>query len=359
MSGHDIIVIGASAGGIDALVKLVADLPADLPASIFVVVHVSPNSPSLLPAILSRRGVLPASHPADGEEIKPGMIYVAPPDQHLLVKSNIIKLTRGAKENRNRPSVDSLFRSASRVYGPRVIGVILSGTLDDGTAGLLGIKARGGTAVVQDPEDALYNGMPRSAIENVDVDYVLPVSEIASTLVRLAREQVSVAKEYPSMDKKDIEADAAELDMTAMRNMNKLGNPSDFSCPDCSGVLIEVEEEGLLRFRCRVGHAYSSESLIAGQSEAVEQAMWIALRSLEEKADFLRKIAEKLGSREHFGSARRFELQAEDTERHATIIRNVLVNVNSIDVEGADSNRRVPATTRPAREAGEPPTSSD
>ncbi|HKG21321.1 MAG TPA: chemotaxis protein CheB [Blastocatellia bacterium] len=352
-------MIGASAGGIDALVKLVADLPADLPAAIFVVVHVSPNSPSLLPTILSRRGVLPALHPADGEEIRPGMIYVAPPDQHLLIKSNFIKLTRGAKENRNRPSVDPLFRSASRVYGPRVIGVILSGTLDDGTAGLLAIKVRGGTTVVQDPEDALYSGMPRSAIENVEVDYVLPVSEIASALVRLAREQAAVAKEDPAVEKKDIEADAAELDMTAMRQMNQLGRPSDFSCPDCKGVLIEVEEEGLLRFRCRVGHAYSTESLIAGQSEAVEQAMWVALRSLEEKAAFLRKIAEKLGGREHFGSERRFELQAMETERQATIIRNVLLTSHPLDVEGADSNRRVSVGPRSALEAGEPPRSAD
>jgi two-component system chemotaxis response regulator CheB len=352
MHGQSIIVIGASAGGIEALVKLVGDLPADLPASIFVVVHISPNSHSLLPGILSRRGSLPARHPVDGEEIKPGMIYVAPPDRHLLIKPNFIRLTRGAKENRNRPSVDPLFRTAARVYGPRVVGVILSGTLDDGTAGLLAIKARGGTAIVQDPEDALHDGMPRSAIDNVEIDHILPVSGVASVLVRLARLQPA-AEEDSVMEDKDIETDIAELDMTAMRNMNKLGSPSDFSCPECRGVLVEVNEEGMPRFRCRVGHAYSTESLIAGQTEAVEEAMWIALRALEEKAAFLRRIAERLGSREHFGSSKRFERQAIDAEHRATIIRNVLLTADPLDVEGADSSKVPPVDPYSAAGGGD------
>ena len=190
MPGHDIIVIGASAGGVEALSQLVRSLPADLPASIFVVLHIAAHSTSVLPIILNRRGSLPASHPQDGEEILAGHIYVAPPDQHLLVKRGHIQIAHDPKENRYRPAVDSLFSTAAQVYNRRVVGVILSGALDDGTEGLLVVKQRGGVAIVQDPEEALYDGMPRSAIKKVEVDHILPLSAIVEVLVKLAYEEV-------------------------------------------------------------------------------------------------------------------------------------------------------------------------
>jgi two-component system, chemotaxis family, protein-glutamate methylesterase/glutaminase len=188
MPGHDIVVVGASAGGVETLIKLVEKLPADLPASVFVVLHIPAQNPSLMPEILSRSGQLKAVHPMDDEAIQQRCIYVAPPDLHLLVERGRVHLLRGPKENRHRPAIDPLFRSAAAAYGPRVVGVVLTGSLDDGTAGLLAIKRLGGVAIVQDPVDALYPSMPLHALEHVDVDYKLPVSEIGPLITRLAYE---------------------------------------------------------------------------------------------------------------------------------------------------------------------------
>ncbi len=188
MPGHDVIVVGASAGGVEALDRLVAALPDDLPASLFVVLHVPPTGRSALPDILRRHCRLPVAHAIDGEAVKPGQVYVAPPDQHLLVADGQVRLGRGARENGHRPAIDPLFRSAAREYGPRVVGVVLSGVLDDGTAGLAAVKAGGGVAIVQEPADAMYPAMPQHALENVAVDHVLAAGEIAAALDRLARE---------------------------------------------------------------------------------------------------------------------------------------------------------------------------
>ena len=267
MSGHDVIVIGASAGGVEALVALVHDLPPDLPAALFVVLHIPPYGTSVLPAILSRKGPLPARHPTDGEAIQPGHIYIAPPDYHLLIDGDRIRLSRGPNENGHRPAIDTLFRSAARSAGPRVIGVVLSGALDDGTAGLQAMKMRGGLAVVQDPEDALFSSMPRSAVDNVAVDHVLPLSAIAPALATLTRQPVPEQEEAAVPDEMEIEVGVAEMDMAALE-ADRAGAPSGYACPDCHGVLWEVQEGELVRFRCRVGHAYSPDSLLASQSRA-------------------------------------------------------------------------------------------
>lgn len=197
MPGHDIIVIGSSAGGVDALIKLVNQLPANLPASIFIVLHIPARSPRVLPDILSRSGPLPAIHPTDGEEIRHSRIYIAPPDQHLLIERGNVHIVRGPKENRHRPAIDATFRSAALAYGPRVVGVILTGALGDGTAGLLAIKQRGGIAVVQDPHDALYPSMPLSALASVHVDYTAPLAAIGPLLMQLVVEQVEEKEAYP------------------------------------------------------------------------------------------------------------------------------------------------------------------
>ncbi len=336
MSGHSIIVVGASAGGVEAIIQLVSGLPPDLPAAIFVVLHIPAQVTSHLPQILNRSreklhkgAALKAAHPYDGEPIQHGRIYVAPPDNHLLVKDGYIRLARGPKENSHRPAVDPLFRTAARVYGRRVVGVILSGALDDGTAGLLAVKQRGGVAIVQNPEEALYSGMPTSAIENVDVDHILPVDDIAPILVELAYKPVETVGEEAVSSDMEMESDMAELEIGAMQKLERPGTPSPFGCPECGGVLWEVGEGKLIRFRCRTGHAYSTGSLMAEQSEALEDALWKALRALEEKAALALKMANRARNHNQPLSAKRFAEQGQESQKRATLIREMLLKGES------------------------------
>lgn len=334
MAGHDIIVIGASAGGVEALTRLVPQLPVDLPAAIFVVVHFPAYGTSVLPGILSRQGPLPAIHAEHGAPIEPGRIYVAPPDHHIVLHPGRVHLGRGPRENGHRPAVDPLFRSAAAAYGPRVVGVVLSGTLDDGTAGLQAVKSRGGVAVVQDPADALFAGMPGSALENVSVDHVVPLSGLAGLLASLARTEVPGTTEEDAMDddedgargegRMEFEADIAEMDPESLTTDDRPGTPSGYSCPECHGVLWSIEEGDLVRFRCRVGHAYGAETLIAEQTAHVEAALWTALQALKERADLSRRMATRLRDRGHPRSAARFVAQADEAEMRAGVIREVL-----------------------------------
>lgn len=325
MPGHDIIVVGASAGGVEALTQLVQGLPKALPAAIFIVIHFPAQGKSILPDILSRCGPLPAVHAKDSEAIMHGRIYVAPPDHHLLVKRGYIRLVQGPKENGARPAVDPLFRTAARAYGPQVVGVVLSGTLDDGTAGLIDVKRQGGVAVVQNPDDALFCGMPRSAIQHVDVDYILPLSKIAPLLVHLAHESVvEKGAKIMSNDEIEMEPDIVELDGAALRSRGKPGTASGFMCPDCGGSLFQMHERNLLQYRCRVGHAWSGENLLVGQSQAQEEALWAAIRSLEERAELMRQMATSARQRNHTMSAERFEVQAQEAQQRSDLIRQAL-----------------------------------
>lgn len=325
MAGHDIIVVGASAGGVEALMTLVRDLPAELPAAVFIVLHIPAQSPSLLPSILNRAGSLIAAHPEDGANIEYGRIYVAPPDHHLLIEEGRVRVMRGPKENRHRPAVDPLMRTAARAYGPRVVGVILTGSLDDGTAGLQAIKTRGGVAVVQDPDEALYPSMPRSAIENVAVDYCLPLSEIVPTLARLANEEAADEAGFPVPRGMELESRIVGMDMDALQREERPGTPSVFSCPECNGVLYELHDGDLTRFRCRVGHAFSAETMFAEQAEALETALWMALNTLEESASLSRRMMENSRERGHEMIARRFEDKVREAEQRAEVIRQVLM----------------------------------
>lgn len=324
MLGHDIIVMGASAGGVEALSQLVAGLPQDLPAAIFVVIHISAHSKSVLPNILSRKGKLPATHATDGEVIAQGHIYIAPPDYHLLVKPGYMRLVQGPKENNCRPAVDPLFRTAAKAYGRRVVGVILSGTLDDGTAGLIDVKQRGGVAVVQDPKDAAYSGMPNSAIENVEVDYILPTSSISDVLVSLAHEPAIEEGANTMPNESEMEPDVVELDGVAMRERGKPGEPSNFTCPNCGGTLYELNQRNLLQYRCRTGHAFSSATLLALQSEVQEEALWAAIRSLEERGELMNSMASKAHSGNRPRSAQRYQQLAREAQQRADIIREAL-----------------------------------
>jgi two-component system chemotaxis response regulator CheB len=330
MPGHDIIVIGASAGGVEVLKQLVKELPEDLPASLFIVLHVSPSGTSVLPRILGKHTSFDTAHAQDREKIEHGRIYIAPPDSHLLVKNGYVRITRGPKENGFRPAIDPLFRTAARYYGARAVGVILSGTLDDGTAGLVAIKKQGGIAMAQDPDEALYPGMPLSAIENTEVDYVATVSEIASILMRLASEAVEEG-DKPVSEGLELESDISELEFDALHVEKRPGTPSRFTCPECSGVLWEIDDENIIRFRCRVGHAYSSETLLAEQSDAVEAAMWAALRALEENVSLMLRLSRRMRERGHESTAARFEEQARDADRRAEVLRQTLVTRPALD----------------------------
>jgi two-component system chemotaxis response regulator CheB len=325
MPGHDIIVIGASAGGVEALITLTGSLHRNLPAAVFVVLHIPAQSPSLLPHILNRAGSLKAVQATDDMKIEHGHIYVAPPDHHMLVERDKVCVVHGPKENRHRPAIDPLFRSAALAYGPRVIGVILTGSLDDGTAGLLAVKRRGGIAIVQDPDEALYPSMPMSALANVEVDYTLRLASIGPLLGQLANKPAKEEGGYPMSEDMEKETKLAEMDLAIMHNNEHVGTPSAFSCPECGGVLWEIQDGDLLRFRCRVGHAFSVESVLAEQSEALEEALWVALKTLQESADLAQRLAQQAHQRGHEWLARRFDQNLQDAEQRAELIRRVLL----------------------------------
>jgi two-component system, chemotaxis family, protein-glutamate methylesterase/glutaminase len=333
MTQRDIIVIGASAGGIQALTTLVAGLPRDFPASLVVVVHIPPYAISRLPEILSRSGPLPAAHARHGEAIEPGRIYIAPPDRHLLVRAGWIELSRGPRENHCRPAIDPLFRTAARVYGARVIGIILSGALYDGSMGLLAIKTRGGMAIVQDPQEAIVDSMPRRAIERVEAEHVLPVAEMAAALTDLIRQPV-IAQGGTSMEnaidpEERLEAVIAE-DFVEQASDGRIEETTIFTCPDCGGVLwqgAEGSEGSVLRFRCHVGHAFAPEVLLSQKSEELETALWSSLRLLKEKATLTLQLANRTrtsGNGKAAQAAERIAEQAELDERHARVIQELL-----------------------------------
>jgi two-component system, chemotaxis family, protein-glutamate methylesterase/glutaminase len=284
MSKKDIVVIGASAGGIIALVELFKTIPDDFEGYIFVVQHLSPFSPSVLPQILSRAGRMKAIHPKDGDSLQKNLIYVAPPDHHLLVEKDKVIVKKGPKENRFRPSIDALFRSAAYVFGSRVVGVVLSGLLDDGTSGLWTVKQQGGLSVIQHPADAEFPGMPLSVMEYVTVDYALSINEMGHLLNRLTKEP---ATENTSLSEAELDRLQAEINIAAQENafqmalLNK-GILTPLTCPECSGALVKFTEGKIVRFRCHTGHAFSDSTLLAGVTRTVEENLWKTVKGLEE-----------------------------------------------------------------------------
>ena len=306
---RDRVVVGASAGGVEVLRSLVSQLPADFPAAVLIVLHVPAYGGSVLPHILARCGPLPVRHAGADDQLEPGTILVAPPDHHLIVQDGSATISRGPRENGHRPAVDVLFRSAARAAGPRTIGVVLSGVLDDGTAGLRAIAARGGVTVVQDPAEAMYPNMPLSAINQVEVDHVVAAADMGELLVKLVSEEIN-AEAPPITTLMEIETDLARMDDDAMNSEVHAGTPSGFSCPDCAGVLWEIRDGALVRYRCRVGHAWSAESLLGEQSQMLDSALWMALRGLEEKASLSRTLSERARDRGNNFTAARFSDQA-------------------------------------------------
>ena len=298
MNSKNIIVIGASAGGFEALKELVSGIPADFQASIFVVWHMSPDVLGVLPQVFSRMETLPAAHAFDQEVIEDGRIYVAPPDRHLLIDAGRVRVTRGPKENRFRPAVDPLFRSAAYHYGPDVIGVILSGALDDGTSGLWTIKHRGGITIVQDPRDAEVPSMPENAIREVEIDHTLPVSEIPGLLVSLIDDKSRNPRAAPAPShEQEAELLRREIGIAAEHTLLEtgimdLGDLTPYTCPDCHGVLSAVIEGPTKRFRCHTGHAFTSDSLLATVTEDIENSLWNAIRGVDESIILLNHMGD-------------------------------------------------------------------
>lgn len=331
------VVIGASAGGVEALQQLVSALPEDLAAPVFVVLHLPEEGTSTLPAILNRAGRLPAAHAADAEHIRPGRIYVAPPGRHLLASQSRVRLSTGPKENGHRPAIDPLFRSAAGSFGASVVAVLLSGTLDDGTAGFHAVKHAGGTTMVQDPEEAAYRGMIDNALYGAPVDVTLPARELGAEIGRVtrghgpARRGSSIALEPSRNEPAPVETEPSPDDALYATSADPPGSPSGLTCPECQGVLWDVSEGSLIRFRCRVGHAYNGHTLDIEQSKAVEAALWSATRMLEERAMLLGTLAGRMQTRNHPRSARQFSSRAEEALRHAGVIRAVLAQDPAID----------------------------
>ena len=329
---REILAVGASAGGVEALAELVSGLPRELPAPVLVVVHVLPTGRSMLPAILERAGPLPASSGRHGEKLERGHIYVAPPDHHMLVAKGRIQLSHGPRENGHRPAIDPMFRSVARLFGPRAIGAVLSGTLDDGTAGLRMLRSTGAATIAQDPEDALYSGMPLSAIENGAAEHVVAIADMADLVCKLIDEPVETSG--APLGAEGEPALGAGLEIADVSNPRE-GEPSGLTCPECGGALWEHEQEGLIRFKCHVGHAYSSESMQTEQSRALEAALWSALRSLEERGDLFRRMARRAG-RVSPDTAARFERKAENVATHADAIRRTIAELGRAPAAGGE-----------------------
>jgi two-component system chemotaxis response regulator CheB len=338
-----LVVIGASAGGVETLRRIVSGLPPDLPAAVCIVLHLAPDSPSALAGILSRSGPLPCHTALDGEPLIPGQILVAAPGHHLVIDAGHVRLTLGPRENGHRPAVNVLFRTAAAAGDGGVVGVVLSGTRDDGATGLAVIKEHGGATIVQDPEEALYGGMPSSALAHVDVDVVAPSREIAAAVVRAVTGTAPQGPHRP--------ADASPERLRSVHRERGDRRPAGGSgsldpggeqesvagmtatesgvlsvCPECGGILSEIREAGTIQWHCRVGHRYGVQSLLDGQANNVESALWTAVRVLEDRRVLLERLAERLEGSGTNRSASALRRQARAVAEQAQLVRSALAD---------------------------------
>jgi two-component system chemotaxis response regulator CheB len=327
-ASHDLVVVGSSAGGVEALRQLVSELPADLPACVLIVLHLPKiGGSSMLPDILARRSALPVRAARDGDPLVPGTVLVAPPDKHLIVDDGHVVLASGPLENGCRPAVDPLFRSAAHSHRGRVVGVVLTGNLDDGSAGLLSVARHGGETVVQDPADAMFPGMPSNALAAVPQARVVALDGVAALVAELVRSPAPAAVPLtPELEAQEqVEIELSRGRTAGPHTELHPGVPSAWSCPDCSGVLWELQDGPLLRFRCRTGHAWSLESLVHEQDTGVDTALWIALRALEERHALSVRVAESAERSGRTWSAQHFRDRAEEALGHAELLRRLLV----------------------------------
>jgi two-component system chemotaxis response regulator CheB len=326
MQKRDIVVVGASAGGIVALRELVKYLPEDFKGSVFVVVHIPPYSESALPEILSKAGPLEAVHPKDGERIEEGKIYVAPNDHHLILDKNKVLVKKGPKENRFRPSIDALFRSAAYEYGSRVVGIIMSGILNDGASGMWTIKRLGGLAIVQDPRDAEQPQLPQNVMEYVNPDYVLAAADMAPVICGLVAEPAPQEQQQSEqlLERLKTEVLIASRDNAFEMGIMNMGEFTPFTCPECHGALVRLVEDNIIRYRCHTGHAYTASSLLSEVSESVEGALWQSMRGLEEMSMLLNNIGDVYDQMNRMDAAALFRNKAEENTKRARSLHDYI-----------------------------------
>jgi two-component system chemotaxis response regulator CheB len=343
MNKRDIIVIGASAGGVNALMEFVKSLPENFEASIFIVLHVHPATPSNLPQILNRFGHIMAGHAEDGEKIKTRRIYVAPPDHHLLIENERVLVRKGPKENRFRPSVDVLFRSAAYNYGPRVIGIVLSGMLNDGTSGMWSVKHMGGLCIIQDPNEALYDSMPENVLKEVDVDYTLSVSQMGMLLQELIHENAPKMHEITpeQMELMKMEVVIASNDNAFEMGILNKGELTPFTCPECHGTLISLKEGTTVRFRCHTGHAFTTSTLLSGVTESIEEQLWGAMRTLEEATILLENMSQTFHEAGNENAAKEFSKKAKESRKKSRILHGLVETQETISEDLAPVNEVV------------------
>ncbi len=324
-----VIVIGASAGGWDAINILCEKLPGNLQAAVLIVWHISPESQNYLPQMLTKKAKMRVESAVNNRKISEGHIYTAPPDNHLIIEDGSMRVVYGPKENRFRPAIDPLFRSAAYSYGHDAVGVLLSGMLSDGTAGLWSIKDMGGVTMVQDPDEAEFPGMPLNALKNVDIDYKISLSEMVPLLVKLTSEKIDKQDNYEKPDKMGIEIKMISDQRVNDIDVKKIGELSEFTCPECHGSLWKIEEGSIIRFRCRTGHAYSTQALLEELSLTIEDHIWMSIRGLEENTSLIKYLTAHLHNQEDKEHMDIYIKRAEQTQKYANILRKLLIENQS------------------------------
>jgi two-component system chemotaxis response regulator CheB len=338
MANRDVLAVGTSAGGVEALLFLAKRFPRDFPASVLVTIHLPRHGPSSLDGILSRAGPLPAAFATDNDVLRKGRIYIAPPDRHLIVDDGRLSLGEGPRENNTRPAIDPMLRSAAACCGPRAIGVVLTGTLGDGASGLWAVGQCGGVTVVQDPKDAEFAEMPLTALNRAKPDHVIGLADMPALLGSLAQQPAGQSQPVPHSIKYEVEI--ARGAYSSMSNMDGIGRRSVLACPDCGGVMWEIDEDALVRFRCHVGHTYTAEVMSLALDENLRRALASALRALEERVALARKLERQALDSGHRLLAENWADRAREFEREMDVIRMSVLRMERL---AAESERSVEA----------------
>jgi two-component system chemotaxis response regulator CheB len=328
MANRDLVAVGTSAGGVEALLFLARSLPDVFPAALLVTIHIGNFARSTLDEILSRSGPLPAKFAVDGDPISKGRIYIAPPDRHLIVDGDVLRLGHGARENNTRPSIDPMLRSAAVCCGPRTIGVVLTGTMSDGASGLWALSQCGGISVVQDPADAAFSEMPLSALNRMQPDHVVKLVDLPALLRNLVREPVGKPQPIPKTIKFEVEV--ARTGNSSMDDMDRIGTRSVLACPECHGVMWEIDEDELVRYRCHVGHTYTAEMMSVGLDENLRRALASAMRVLEERVALAEKLGRQASEGTHRLLAKHWSEKADEFQRELNVIRDSVSRMDEI-----------------------------